>query len=55
MVQHGPDQLGLLGVEDSFDLDHAILGVAAADVATLLVAHGVWGLAMTLHERILAR
>ena len=55
MVEHGPDQLGFFGMEDGFDLDHAVLGVAAADVATLLVVQRVRVLAVTLHERVLAR
>jgi hypothetical protein len=54
MVEHGPHQLGFFGMEDGLDLDHAILGVAAADVATLRVVVGVRVLAMTLHERVLA-
>ncbi len=42
-------------MEDGFDLDHAIFGVAAADVTPLQVTSGVWVLAMTLHEGVLAR
>jgi hypothetical protein len=54
VVEHGPDQLGLFGMEDGFDLDHAILGVTAAEAATLRVAQGMRVLAMTLNERVVA-
>jgi len=54
VVEHGPHQLGLFGVEDGLDLDHAVLGVAPADVPALHVVVGARILAMTLHERILA-
>ena len=54
VVEHGPHQLGLLGVKDCLDLDHAVLGVAATDVAALRVVIGAPVLAMTLHERVLA-
>jgi hypothetical protein len=42
-------------MEDGFDLDHAILGVTAAEAATLRVAQGMRVLAMTLNESVLAR
>jgi hypothetical protein len=41
-------------MEDRFDLDHAVLGVTAADAATLRVAQRMRVLAMTLHEGVLA-
>jgi hypothetical protein len=34
-------------MEHSFDLDHAVVGVAAAHIPMLLVAHRMRGLAMT--------
>jgi hypothetical protein len=52
LIEHGPHQFGLVGVEDGLDLDHTILGVAAADVAALRVVVGARVLAMTLHERV---
>jgi hypothetical protein len=42
-------------VQHGLDLDHAILGIAAANVAALHVPHRVRVLTMTLHERVLAR
>jgi hypothetical protein len=54
VVEHGPDQLGFLGMRHGFDLDHAVVGIAAANVATLLVTQVMRVLAMTLHERVLA-
>jgi hypothetical protein len=55
VIEHGPHQLRLLGVEHGFDLDHAVFGVAAADVTPLHITGGVRVLAVTLHERVLAR
>jgi hypothetical protein len=40
VVEHGPDELGLFGMQDGLDLDHAVLGIAPAQVAALLV--GEW-------------
>jgi hypothetical protein len=54
MVEHGPDQLRLLGVEHGLDLDHAVLEVAPADVAALLIDLRVRILIVPLHECVLA-
>ena len=55
MVEHGPDQLGLLRMQDGLDLDHAVLGIAATDEAALLIVHRVRLLAMPLDPCVLAR
>ena len=55
MIEHGPDQLGFFRVEDRLDLDHAVLRVATANIATLFIIQWVRTLAVTLHERVLAR
>ena len=41
-------------MKHSLDLDHAVVGIPAADMAALLVAQGIGIPAMTLHERVLA-
>jgi len=53
VVKHAPHQLGFLGVQDRFDLDHAVAGVAPADVATLLVVSWLRLLTVALYERVL--
>jgi hypothetical protein len=55
VIEHGPDQLGFFRVEHGLDLDHAVLGVAAADIAALLIIPRVRVLAVALHEGVLAR
>jgi len=42
-------------MQHGFDLDHAVFGIAAADVATLLVVQRVRIPTMALYQRVLAR
>lgn len=57
VANHGTDQLRLFrassGWRTASIFDHAVLGVTAADAATLHVAHRMRVLAMALHERAL--
>jgi len=54
VVEHGPDQLGFLGMEHRLDLDHAVVGVAAPHVATLCVLQRMGNLTVALYNRVLA-
>ena len=55
VVQHGPHQLRLLGMEHGLDLDHAVLGVAATNAPALDIDQRMQLRAVALDERVLAR
>jgi len=55
VTEHGPDHLGFLGMKHRFDLDHAAVGIAPADIAALHVVLWPALLPVTLHQRILPR